>query len=103
MLNFMHDPDKTAMRAFFGAYFHQDWQLEAQNPDSVIIAYIKDATNTTLIQLRTELLAFLNDCLSDHEIEQKLFREFACYYQPSMDGISARGWLQDLVQKLHKS
>lgn len=89
---------------FFGAYFHEDWDLEASSPDDVVYNYLKDTHGT---QMADDVISSINEYLAaagdDASIENDLYEKFGCYYLPSADGFGARQWLMHVVQLLSQN
>lgn len=96
----MITPDqKEKLRQFFGAYFHQDWDIEYGTPEQTLSAAIRghEAQREELSRL-VEL--FVEEHPDDEGLEQALWRDLGCEYLTSADGISSRAWLLDVAAKL---
>ena len=93
--------DRDRLKDFFAAYFHEDWLVDAAGPDEVISAYLNDGpTRDELLGLSDSILRFADGGLDDARLEQALFAELGCYYQPSIDQVSARAWLEQIATTL---
>ncbi|MCT7950480.1 contact-dependent growth inhibition system immunity protein [Ancylothrix sp. C2] len=78
---------------FFGAYFHQDWDLEAPNAEGVIRNYLQDEPFISVQQTITEINQLLEMKFSEDELKNILLFDFHCNYDPTFDGISYQDWL----------
>ena len=38
------DAELSLLRHFFGAYFHPDWNCDAEDPESVVRSFVAEAT-----------------------------------------------------------
>ena len=93
--------DLSKLRNFFGGYFHQDWDLEADDPDDVILYHIRESRDTPeeLRALGQMILDYMEG-MDDAELESRLYRELSCEYYPVSDGTSARVWLHKVASML---
>ncbi len=85
---------------FFGGYFHEDWQVEAEDPDGIIDLYMSQADRDQRLGVAEGIDALITSDLSDEAISRMLFEELGCYYDPTPDGLSARAWLQQVSHRL---
>ncbi|NJL27534.1 MAG: hypothetical protein HC897_06365 [Thermoanaerobaculia bacterium] len=89
------------LRQFFGAYFHQDWCLDANEPDQIVQQYLSEGRSLkelTRLALLIEKYAELMD--DDSALERALFSDLWCYYMPSADGLAAHAWLRHVASLL---
>jgi hypothetical protein len=88
----------------FGAYFHQDWSMDAKDWKGIVRAFISDSTADEVASTISELQALLHDVESEEEIERLLYTEFGCYYTPRPDlgGLSVRKWLEEVCEELRQ-
>lgn len=92
--------DTKELKAFLAGYFHQDWELDASEPDDVIDQFLRGGPAPAEIErLIAQIRRYLDAAGDDSNIEQDLFAKFGCYYLPSADGWSARDWLRHLLIK----
>jgi hypothetical protein len=97
----MKEVEMEKLKQFFGAYFHQDWLLDAAHPDEVVEAFLREGHDAAeLAQLGRLIDEYSRQEVDDAALERALFTELGCYYMPSADGISARKWLQDVASKV---
>ncbi|WP_158218986.1 contact-dependent growth inhibition system immunity protein [Roseateles aquatilis] len=89
------------LKSFLAGYFHEDWELDASEPDEVIVQFLSGGPDSNdIYHIVAQIRQYLVSAGDDVAIEQDLLREFGCYYLPSSDGQSARDWLQHVVGKL---
>ncbi|VWX59321.1 conserved hypothetical protein [Burkholderiales bacterium 8X] len=96
----MTDNKITELRSFLDGYFHQDWDLEASEPDGAILNYLNSKPCSCEVE---RIIDYLHCCIdgpkSDAEIEHELHK-LGCCYQPSAVGINVRDWLRHIVELL---
>lgn len=86
---------------FFSGYFHEDWELEAEDPNGIIDIYLsQQADREHPVSVAADLDALTSSELSDDALSSMLFKDLGCYYDPSVDGLSARAWLQQVSRRL---
>lgn len=78
---------------FFGAYFHQDWDVEAANALGVICNYLKEEPISTVQQSIKEIEQLLAMNLDEEPLKNLLQSDLSCYYDPTIYGISHSDWL----------
>ena len=82
-----------ALAQFCGAYFHQDWELEASDALGVIRNYLKEESRTQVQQTIQEIEQLLSLNLEPAALTNLLESELNCYYIPPAYGISHSDWL----------
>lgn len=86
---------------FFAGYFHEDWSVEADSPDQVLSAFVRQrGGGCDLEELSRSIVAFVREYPKDDEIDEALFKELGCYYSPRAEGILTRSWLLSVAAKL---
>ena len=89
------------LRGFFGAYFHQDWDLDVPNADGIIERFIADQSDMAqLAELAALVDAYAEGHEDDSALEQALVNELWCQYLPSTAGARARDWLRHVAARL---
>jgi len=78
---------------FFGAYFHQDWDLEADDALGVIRNYLKEANFPSTQQTIKEIEQLIKMNLSEEQLRDIIVCDMSCNYDPSRYGISYLEWL----------
>jgi hypothetical protein len=87
------DAQREALFHFFGAYFHQDWALEATTPGEVIATFLQSSTVEALSELSQAIVSFVAEHRDDRDLEEALFKQLGCYFSPRGVGLSTRTWL----------
>jgi catechol 2,3-dioxygenase-like lactoylglutathione lyase family enzyme len=82
----------------FGAYFHQDSDLDGA-PDEIIGSFIGSEGPATTRQARLELVALLGRPLNDGELESAIM-DLGADVDPTPDGVSLREWLEAVRDRL---
>lgn len=91
----------VSLEDFFGGNFHQDWVIEAVDPIEVVKKFKLHSTTSECEQIARDIEArLLQSSLSDAELSTKLYKEFGCEYDPSLDGKRTREWLEEVVRVL---
>ena len=90
---------RKTLRHFFGAYFHQDWGLDAETAEQVISMYATDVKDPTTIDTLVDGIgAFIADHPDEDDLANALFLEMSCYYAPQGIGESTREWLLHVAE-----
>jgi hypothetical protein len=88
---------------FLGAYFHEDWPEEADDPVGVVERYLLDHESPSERRmLADDIERFVKSIEDDASLAEALFKELLCYYDPSADNQTAREWLTDIVTLLRQ-
>lgn len=87
------------LEQFFGAYFHQDWPLEASSSAEVVEAYRKKASEKAIRDLRTELAALRAEKLTETQLRKRIESMGACI-DPAAEGRTYQRWLEGLESAL---
>jgi hypothetical protein len=80
-----------------GAYFHQDWFLEASEPDDIIKSFINRETSERVRALKQEINYLLANC---NELSNNFIIDNNGYYDPRADGLTVHKWLQHTLTLL---
>ena len=92
----------SLLRDFFGAYFHEDWNCDAENPESVVRSFVAEVAPEERTVLADAIVKYAAGFASDNELEERLFRELGCYYMPSGTGTSCKVWLEHIAEELRR-
>jgi hypothetical protein len=98
-----HENTHELLDRFFGAYFHQDWSIEADSPEAVVDRYITDTRtlgDKHILALAIAIRDYAARFTTDLELEDRLFRDFDCNYGPSLDNRSAKEWMASVAKQL---
>jgi hypothetical protein len=94
------EADLSRLEKFFSAYFNQDWNCDAENPEGVVRGFKAEATPEERTMLAAAIVKYAAGFASDKELEEGLFRELGCYYMPSGVGLSCKVWLEHIAEEL---
>lgn len=94
-------PRFDLLSEFFGAWFHQDWNLDASDWLGVVKVFLADSDHDDVTKTARELRAFLALEITEDELVC-LLKQFGCYYTPRPDlgGPSYREWLTEVRKAL---
>lgn len=85
---------------FFGAWFHQDWDLEASDWDGVVASYRAEMGAWEAARTAHSLNHLLATS-TDDELEAFLYTRLLCNFDPrAVDGLTVRAWLEDVSRHL---
>ena len=86
-----------SLSTLFGAYLHQDWDIDYQTPENAVRSFAAAAGSQLVSQTRREIETLLEKPLTDSELATLITREFGASYDPCLDGHSPRAWLRDVA------
>jgi hypothetical protein len=81
-----------------GAYFHQDYDLDAPTPPDIIHNFVDGEEPGAITELAAEITNILNSDMTDSQIGDLWIRTLHASYEPPKDGLTYRAWL---VATLH--
>ena len=82
---------------FFGAYFHQDWDAEgAGSWRDVVAQYAREVPGPRVLRTCDDLLDWLKE--TENEASENLPPGFGCEYDPSLEGLTDRQWVEQIVR-----
>jgi hypothetical protein len=87
---------------FFGAYFHQDWTAEYENPEQVLDAFLHESDSESLLLALQELNQLLDRNKGELALREYLMKELSCYYSYWNSWESAESWLRHIALRLVK-
>jgi len=91
-------PDNEQLSHLFGAYFHQDWTLDAPSWKHVVRQYLKDEGSAAGDLAADAAFTLADSALSDQDLAAHIAK-LGCYYWPG--GTQAfRPWLKSLALEL---
>ena len=92
------------LRLLFGAYFHQDWPLEADDWQGVVCVFRDDNNAGHVALTARQLRELLDGVSSDEALARQVYDDFGCCYDPRPDlgGPALRAWLETLYLALQQ-
>jgi len=83
----------------FGAYFHQDWQIDAMSPlDNVKL--FADGEAGSVGAARAELDLLLDAGMTEEELREFVVRRLRSFYDLTLVGKRMRTWLEEVRDAL---
>ena len=76
-----------------GAYFHQDYDLDSESPDSVVDAFREGEGDASAAELVSEIDRLLASRLAEREMLDLWVVAWGASYDPHDSGRDMRGWL----------
>lgn len=80
------------------AYFHQDFDLEAPTPLSVVRLFRTDEPSAAVNELVSDLESVLDAPMTDSEMRDLWTHEYGASYDPQANEISYRKWFADILE-----
>ncbi len=95
----MTDNDYESLDRFIGNWFHQDWDLEADSWQALVEKFKVISRKERVQQVYQDIRVFLKNNKNDDELNELLFEEFGCGYDPRPEQ-STRDWLAEVAAAL---
>jgi len=89
-----------ALKNFFGAYFHQDWDIAADDWQGVVDVYVDDDPDATQLRALADEIDDLRDSRPEPDLGQFLVHTAGCDYWPSPT--SYGDWLGEVAHRLRQ-
>lgn len=97
----MNERDER-LRQFFGGYFHQDWDIEgAEAWQDVVRQFVTENPRSAVLAVRDALRAWLMETATA-AVSPGLPAAFACDYDPRLDGLTDREWVEQVAVLLEE-
>lgn len=87
------------------SYFHADW-VDADwsdadaNPGAVVDRFYRGEGPQRASQAMHEVDLLLGAVTNDAELGRRLFWDYSCFYDPTLDGLSNTDWLRSVQRQL---
>lgn len=94
----MNDELKILQDLFLG-YFHEDWPEEYGTPVQAVTQFIDESSPEELNLAASAIDALLAGNPSEDELKEILFDDMESHYDPTIDGVTLRTWLEQLRAK----
>ncbi|EJZ12027.1 contact-dependent growth inhibition system immunity protein [Mycolicibacterium vaccae] len=91
----------TELEQFFGAYFHQDWDLEADDWQGIVDNYVNADPVAEPLRTMSREIDELCATRSEADLAQLLLREVGVCYDPRPE-ISFKPWLGQIAARLRQ-
>lgn len=91
-----------ALRQFFGAYFHQDWVLEASDWQGVVDSYVQDERpSAELLRSLVDEIDHLSAECTEPGMERLVTRTLGANYYP-LPELTYTEWLGQIATRLRQ-
>ncbi len=90
----------TDLRQFLGAYFHQDWDLEAADWQGVVDNYVNDDPVAGPLRTLAQEIDNLRTTRVETDLSQFLVRSVGVYYAP--EPLTYNEWLRQIANRLRQ-
>jgi CdiI immunity protein len=87
---------------FFAGRFNQDWDLFAPDDGGVIEGFLREEPPEFVNAVRREISALIGLGLPEHVLQQAVWRDLGCSYDPTPDGVSMTQWIQSVSERLDR-
>ncbi|MEU5465905.1 contact-dependent growth inhibition system immunity protein [Streptomyces althioticus] len=88
------------LRELAQAYFHQDYDLEADTPLEVVALFRRAVGPEKAGELRDEIASLLFTVADDGDVAQVWLEQAGAFYDPRLDGVTPREWLRQVAAEL---
>lgn len=85
---------------FFAAYFHQDWDLEADDWQGIVDNYVNDDPTVERLRTLAQEIDDLRGARGEPDLEQLLVRTVGVYYAPQP--LTYKEWLGQVSDRLRE-
>jgi hypothetical protein len=97
----MNDGSISAgLHRFFAAYFHQDWDLEADDWEGIVDGYAADHPAAELLRRLAQEVDGLREARPEPDLEQFLVYTVGVYYEPKP--LTYKVWLGQIAERLRE-
>lgn len=90
----------TDMYQFFAAYFHQDWDLEADDWQGIVDSYINADPVAQPLRTLAQEIDDLREARPEADLRQFLVRTVGVYYSP--EPLTYKEWLSQIAERLRR-
>lgn len=90
----------TDLYQFFAAYFHQDWDLEADDWQGIVDNYVNDDPTAGPLRTLAQEIDDLRGARGEPDLEQFLVRTVGVYYAPQP--LTYKEWLGQVSDRLRE-
>lgn len=90
----------TDLYQFFAAYFHQDWDLEADDWQGIVDNYVNDDPTAGPLRTLAQEIDDLRGARREPDLEQFLVRTVGVYYAPQP--LTYKEWLGQVSDRLRE-
>jgi len=97
------DTTSAVLKQFFGAYFHEDWTLDAADSRAVVEEFLTDGKlpPTQLLTLATAIDQ-ITTAHSELELPSVMFDKWGAYYRPVAPETYA-SWLTEIAERFRQA
>lgn len=92
------DSISAGLHRFFAAYFHQDWDLEADDWEGIVNGYAADHPTAELLRTLAQEIDALCEARAEPDLEQFLVYTVGVYYEPKP--LTYKEWLGQIAERL---
>ncbi|NOR99679.1 contact-dependent growth inhibition system immunity protein [Mycobacteroides abscessus] len=90
----------TDLYQFFAAYFHQDWDLEADDWQGIVDSYIDADPIVEPLRKLAQEIDDLREARPEPDLERFLVRTVGVYYGP--EPLTYKEWLGEIANRLRQ-
>jgi CdiI immunity protein len=86
-----------------GAYFHQDYDLDAPAPAGIIGNFVDGEEPAAIRELAAEIQGLLESGMTESQIGELWIKTLQASYEPAKDGLTYRAWLTARLDALERT
>ncbi|MCB0896990.1 MAG: hypothetical protein H6529_07155 [Nocardioides sp.] len=88
-----------ALGQLFGAYFHQDWDLDNSDEWEVLESFMRTEPRRARM-LPDEIDSVLSTIDTEEQLKSLVIDQLGAYYLADVDGGTYRAWLQEIADRV---
>jgi hypothetical protein len=90
----------SALKNFFGSYFHQDWQLDFPSRGAAVEDFLRTAGPGKPQAVARDLRDLLDQNLTEEQLHTLVLDEYSRFFDPWQHEIRMREWMEGLLREL---
>lgn len=94
---------ESDLRLLAGAYFHQDFRLDAPDVDSVVRQFARDEGAESAEHAAAEIVDALAPSPSEEQLAQLWSVDLGAEFNPNSNGLTYRAWFERMLEILRST
>jgi hypothetical protein len=87
---------------FLAGRFNQDWDLFGSDDEAVIDGFLHEEPREFVDAVRRQIRALMELRLPESELQEAVWGDLGCEYDPTSYGLSMTQWLQAVASRLDR-
>ncbi len=94
--------EESDLRLLAGAYFHQDFRLDAADEDDVVRQFARDEGADSAGHAAAEIAALLARPETEEQLALVWMGDYGAEFNPSRNGMTYRQWFERMLEILRE-